>query len=71
MDTSGIREEMRYLSDLEILDRVLTELFAANSAEEAQRVLRNAAGEAFQQVKAPELRFRGYLTPVCQLDFWT
>lgn len=48
VDTSGIREKVRQLSDLEVLDRVLAELFAVNSAEEAQRVIRDAAGGAIQ-----------------------
>jgi len=39
VDPAGIREKVRQLTDLETLDRVLAELFAAGSIAEAQKII--------------------------------
>ncbi|HCJ78711.1 MAG TPA: transposase, partial [Desulfotomaculum sp.] len=39
VDPAGIQEKVRQLTNLEILDHVLTELFAAGSIAEAQNII--------------------------------
>jgi len=48
LDTSGIQAKVQQLTDQEVLDRLLTELFAANSVEEVRKALRDVADEVLQ-----------------------
>ena len=48
VDPSSVQEKVRPLTDLKILDEVLTQLFAADSAESAMGIISDAASEAVQ-----------------------
>jgi len=45
---ANIQEKVRQLIDMEALDNTLSELFAANSLEEAQSIIWNAVGKSLQ-----------------------
>jgi len=49
LDPAGIREKVRQLTSLEILDDVLTQLFAAGSPEEAQRIVEEGLNKSLPQ----------------------
>jgi len=48
MDPARIQEEIKQLTSLEVLDHILTELFAANSLEEAEGILREGLSRSLQ-----------------------
>lgn len=45
VEPGGIRAKVRHLTDRDLLDRILTELFAAGSVEEAQSIILDAVGK--------------------------
>ncbi len=49
LDPAGIQEKVRRLTNLEILDDVLTQLFAAGSPEEAQRIIEEGLNKSLPQ----------------------
>jgi predicted transposase YdaD len=48
VDPAGIREKVQHLTDRDVLDRTLTELFTAGSVGEAQSIIQNTVGKAVQ-----------------------
>jgi predicted transposase/invertase (TIGR01784 family) len=49
LDPAGIQEKVRQLTNLEILDGVLTQLFAAGSPEEAQHIIEEGLNKSLPQ----------------------
>ncbi len=47
-EPAGIRGKVQQLTDREALDRILTNLFAANSIEEARTIIWDAVGKMVQ-----------------------
>jgi predicted transposase YdaD len=48
IDSAEAQEKVQQLTNLEILDNVLTELFVANSLEEAQHVIKEGLNKYLQ-----------------------
>ncbi len=48
IDSAETQEKVQQLTNLEILDNVLTELFVANSLEEAQNIIKEGLNKYLQ-----------------------